>query len=194
MTAHPVDAAGPLLDALDAAAIQYMIAGSVAGMLYGEVRFTEDLDVIVALDPRGARRLHAAFDEQRFYVPPLEVLHEEAGRARHGHFNIYDNETGFRADVYLVGSNELEQWALEHRRAVDVGTRRVWVSPPEYLIAHKLTYLRDSGSPKHVRDVRAILAVSGDLLDRRLLADFVARLGVRAQWDEVVGDARGPAR
>jgi len=92
--------------------------------------------------------------------------------------------------VYLVGENELEAWALEHRRPVNVGTRRVWVSPPEYLIAYKLKYRRDGASGKHVRDVRAMLAVSGDLLDRALLAELVGRLGVRAQWDEVIAPAR----
>lgn len=189
MSTHPVDEAGPLLDALEAASLTYMVTGGVATMLYGEARFTEDLDVVVALDARGARRLHAALDGVRFYVPPLEVLQQEAGRDRHGHFNLYDNETGFRADVYLVGSNDLEAWALEHRRPIDVGTRRVWVSPPEYLIAYKLKYRRDGASEKHVRDVRAMLAVSGDAIDRALLAELVDRLGVRPQWDEVVGGA-----
>lgn len=186
MTPHPVDDAAPFLDGLEAAGVPYMITGSVAMMLYGEVRFTQALDVVAALDRRSADRLHAAFDEGRFYVPPVEQLREEVGRPEFGHFNLLDNETGFRADVYLVGENDLEAWALEQRRAVDVGTRRVWVSPPEYLIAYKLKYRRDGGSEKHVRDVRAMLAVSGDLIDRALLAQLVARLGVRAQWDEVI--------
>lgn len=194
MTAHPVDEAGPLLDIIDAAGVAYMVTGGVASMLYGEARFTEDLDLVAALDPSGARRLHAAVDEVRFYVPPLDVLVQEAERDRHGHFNLYDNDTGFRADVYLAGSSDLEAWALEQRRAVDVGTRRVWVSPPEYLIAHKLKWRRDGASEKHVRDVRAMLAVSGDLIDRALLADLVARLGVRAQWDEVIAPGRLPSR
>lgn len=186
---QPVDEAAPFLSALEALGIPYMVTGGFAAMLYGEPRFTRDLDLVVALDPRGAARLHAAFDEARFYVPPVEVMRDEAARPRHGHFNLVDNDTGFRADVYLVGENKLEAWALEHRRRVDVGALTIAVSPPEYLIAHKLTYRRDGGSDRHVRDVRAMLAVSGDAIDRALLADLVGRLGVRAQWDEVVGSA-----
>lgn len=156
MTPHPVDDAAPILDARDAAQVAYMITGGVASILYGEVRFTEDLDGVADLDARTARRLHAAL----FYVPPLEVLQAEAARERYGHFNLIDNETGYCADVYLVGANPLEARALEHRRPIDVGTRRVWVSPPEYLIACKLKYRKDGGSDKHVRDVRAICSPS----------------------------------
>ena len=119
-------------------------------------------------------------------------MREEAARPRHGHFNLADKETGFRADIYLAGDDALEHWALDHRRRVQVGGMSVALSPPEYVIAHKLTFRRDGGSDHHVRDVRAMLAVSGDLIDRALLADLVDRLRVRPQWDEVVG--AGPLR
>mgnify|MGYP002778080430 CR=1 FL=1 len=183
----PLDEAAPFLQALEALGIAYMVTGGFAAMLYGEPRFTRDLDVVLALRARDAARLHDTFDVTRFYVPPVEVIREEAARARHGHFNLVDNETGFRADVYLAGEDPLEAWALAHRRRVDVGARTISVSPPEYLIAHKLTYRRDGGSDRHVRDVRAMLAVSDALIDRALLGELVDRLGVRAQWDEVVG-------
>lgn len=99
---------------------------------------------------------------------------------------MVDNESGFRADVYLAGDNDLEHWAIANRRRVPVGELTVAVSPPEYVIAHKLTFRRDGGPDHHVRDVRAMLAASGDLIDRALLADLVRGLGVGRQWDEVV--------
>lgn len=112
---------------------------------------------------------------------------EEAARPAHDHSNLADDETGFRAAVYLAGENALEHWALEHRRLVGVGGMMVALSPPEYLIARKLTYRRNGGSDRHVRDVRAMLAVSGDLIDRSLLAELVDGLRVRPRWNEVVG-------
>jgi hypothetical protein len=57
----------------------------------------------------------------------------------------------------------------------------------QVLEALGIAYMIDGGSDRHVRDVRAMLAVSGALIDRALLAELVDRLGVRAQWDEVVG-------
>lgn len=170
---------------IEAAGVEYFATGGYAAILYGEPRLTLDLDLVMTLGHRDVRRLHAAFDPDEYYVPPPEVMREEAARPSHGHFNIVHNLTGLRTDVYLAGDDDLEAWAMTQRRRFDVDGG-LWVSPPEYVIAHKLTYRRDGGSEKHVRDVRAMLAVSGDLLDRALLARLVARLGVRAQWDEVV--------
>ncbi len=125
------------------------------------------------------------------FLRPLE----ECRRAAYGHFNLLHHESGLRADVYAAGEEVTNAEALEQRRRVDLGgaAGAVWVAPPEYVIAHKLRYYREGRSPKHVHDVRAMLAVSGDLIDRPLLAGLVRRLGVRAQWDEVVrptGSAR----
>lgn len=89
--------------------------------------------------------------------------------------------------MYLAGDDPSNDAALAARRRVDAGAGDVWVAPPEYVIAHKLTCRRDGGSDRHVRDVRAMLAVSDALIDRALLAELVDRPGVRAQWDEVVG-------
>lgn len=174
---------------LEAAGVEYFATGGYAAILYGEPRLTTDLDVVVTLSRRDIARLHAAFDPAEYYVPPPEVMLEEASRAKHGHFNIIHTPTFLRADVYIAGDDELEAWAMQHRRRLDVDGG-LWVSPPEYVIAHKLTFRRDGASDKHVRDVRAMLAVSGDLLDRALLAELVDRLGVRAQWDEVIAPAR----
>jgi len=42
----------------------------------------------------------------------------------------------------------------------------ITLAPPEYVIVRKLEYYREGGSEKHLRDIRAMLAVSGELLDR----------------------------
>ena len=174
---------------LDRLGIAYMATGGYAAILYGEPRLTADVDVVVELGPRDLPALHAAFDRDDFYAPPIEVMREESRRPAFGHFNLIHGESGLRADVYVAGDDETNAEALERRVRMDVGPGEVWVAPPEYVIAHKLKYRRDGGSDKHVRDVRAMLATSGALIDRALLADLVARLGVRAQWDEVVGGA-----
>lgn len=181
------DEASAFLAVFEDLVLDYMVVGGMAAILYGEVRYTRDLDLVVALNRRELTRLHAAFDPERFYVPPLEVLWEEADRLRGGHFNLYDNATDFRADVYMAGDGATDLDALAAPRRVDIGPLVINVAPPEYVIAHKLRFRREGGGDHHVRDVRAMLAVSGDAIDRALLADLVHRLGVRAQWDEVVG-------
>jgi hypothetical protein len=40
---------------------------------------------------------------------------------------------------------------------------------------------------KHLRDIRAMLAVSGDLLDRSALQDWITRLGLETEWQGITG-------
>jgi hypothetical protein len=48
---------GMVLHALERCGIPYMVAGSVAAMLYGEPRLTNDMDVVVEMATRRAQRV-----------------------------------------------------------------------------------------------------------------------------------------
>jgi hypothetical protein len=61
------------------------------------------------------------------------------------------------------------------------------LAPPEYVILRKLEYHREGGSEKHLRDIRAMLAVSGDLLDRPALQDWIQKLNLETEWKRVTG-------
>ncbi|MFA6546683.1 MAG: hypothetical protein WCS99_19860, partial [Limisphaerales bacterium] len=76
-------------------------------------------------------------------------------------------------------------WAFRHSRRVDFMGVPISVAPPECVIVRKLEYFREGGSEKHLRDIRAILNVSGDLLDRSALNDWITRRGVEAEWRKV---------
>jgi hypothetical protein len=188
---HAPDVIGLFVGPLNRLELRYMATGGVATILYSEPRLTHDIDLVLALAAGDAERLHDAFDEAEFYVPPLEVLRLESQRARHGHFNLYHHETAFRADFYLVGEDPLNQEAMARRRRMDTASGPIWVAPPEYVIARKLQYRRDGGSDRHLRDVRAIVAHVGNALDREALHTLIDQLGVRAQWDEVERSRRG---
>jgi hypothetical protein len=70
--------------------------------------------------------------------------------------------TGFKADLYLTGRDELEAWAFRFQRRVRFEGETVALVPPEYVIVRKLEYYREGGSEKHLRDLRSMLAVSGE--------------------------------
>jgi hypothetical protein len=59
------------------------------------------------------------------------------------------------------------------------------VAPPEYVIVRKLEYFREGGSEKHLRDVRAMLAVSRELIDNEALKEWIRRQDVWKQWEQV---------
>lgn len=170
---------------LDGLGLRYLVTGSVASILYGEPRMTHDIDIVLELDARAARRLVEAFPEKQFYCPPVEVIAIEANRRQRGHFNLIHHQTGYKADVYLKGELPLHEWALEQRRSIDLPAGRLWVASPEYVILGKLQYFRDGGSDKHLRDIRGMLAVSGTEIDRDAIESWVERLRLDEEWKAV---------
>ena len=59
------------------------------------------------------------------------------------------------------------------------------IAPPEYVIVRKLEYFREGRSEKHLRDIRAMLAVSGEQLDRTILNEWIQRQGLESEWRQV---------
>ena len=167
---------------LEALGLPYMVTGAVAAIVYGEPRLTNDVDVVVAMRSSDAERFHQAFAAPDVYVPPPEVIAIEAARPLHGHFNVIHVPTALKADIYPTGADPLHAWALPLRRYVPVGEATIAIAPPEYVIVRKLQYLRDGGSDKHRRDVRAMLVQHGGRLDRESLDAQVTRLGLAAEW------------
>jgi hypothetical protein len=172
---------------LNRAGIRYVITGSVAAIFYGEPRLTYDVDLVVFLGAADIKKLAEAFPLTDFYLPPPEVIAVEARREQHGHFNIIHVETGFKADMYLTGRDDLNAWAFRFRRPFQIGEETVFLAPPEYVIVRKLEYYREGGSEKHLRDIRSMLAGLGEQLDRAVLNEWIEKRGVQTQWRLVSG-------
>jgi hypothetical protein len=169
------------------AGIRYIITGSVAAIFYGEPRLTLDVDLVVFLNDKDIARLANFFPSGDFYLPPPEIIAAEARRELRGHFNVLHVPTGFKADLYLTGRDELEAWAFRHQRLIQFQGETVALAPPEYVIVRKLEYYREGGSEKHLRDLRSMLAVSGEQLDRPSLQDWIQRRGLQAEWQLISG-------
>jgi hypothetical protein len=172
-----------LIQPLNVAGIRYMVTGGLAAIVYGEPRLTNDVDVVVQLLPTDPRRLNQAFDASEYYVPPIETIEAEAARPMFGHFNIVHIESALRADVYCVGDDEFGAWAFRHRRSIEIGDDWVWLAPIEYVIVQKLRYFRESGQDRHLRDIAAMRRISGELIDRNTINDWVVRLALQAEWE-----------
>jgi hypothetical protein len=171
---------------LGAAQVAYMVSGSVASMVYGEPRLTNDVDIIVALAPARAGDIEKLFPLSDFYCPPAEVIAIETRRPRRGHFNIIHHETGYKADIYTAGSDPLQAWGLQHRQAIEViPGKSLWIAPPEYVILRKLEYYREGRSEKHILDIRGMLDVSGDTLDQGFLLEQIAHMSLLREWQLV---------
>src|SRR5437868_6892284 len=114
---------------LNPAGIRSVVTGSVAAIFYREPRLTHDVDFIVFLRDADIDLLTKAFPDTDFYLPPRETIFAEAQREQRGHFNIIHNATGFKADFYLTGRDELNTWAFRLRRQIEFERETVVLAP-----------------------------------------------------------------
>ncbi len=170
---------------LNTLGIQYMMSGSVAVMIYGEPRLTNDIDLVVALQIGDIAKLTAAYPMPPFYVPPIEVIAIEIARERRGHFNLIHSSSGLKADLYTYNRDELHAWAFQRSRKFQHLSISVTLAPIEYVIVRKLEYYREGGSDKHLRDIRSMIAVSGKEIDQTELSEWIERRALSEQWKQV---------
>ena len=159
-----------------------MITGAVATIIYGEPRLTNDIDLVIDMNSDDVETFADAFPIEDFYCPPPEVIRLEIGRSQRGHFNLIHHETGFRADIYASGRDELHHWGLKNRNPVDVEGEKFWLAPVEYVILRKLEYYREGLSEKHLRDISSILVFSSDEIDFKMLKAQINKRMLENEW------------
>jgi hypothetical protein len=174
----------PFIERLAALDVPYMVTGSTAGIVYGEPRMTHDVDIVVALAVRDVDAFAEAFPLDDFYCPPPDVLAIEIKRGQRGHCNLIHHATGFKADIYIA-FDELHRWGLARRRTIVVDGLAVSVAPVEYVLVRKLEYYREGGSQKHLRDIRGMLAMSGESVDRTELDRLILERELSGAWAQV---------
>jgi hypothetical protein len=159
-----------------------MVTGAVASIIYGEPRLTNDIDLVINMNPDDVDNFADAFPIEEFYCPPQEVIRLEIARPQRGHFNLIHHATGFKADIYASGRDELHDWGLKNKFAADVEGEKFWLAPIEYVILRKLEYYREGKSDKHLRDITNILAYSSDKIDFEMLEGQIKNRKIEKEW------------
>ncbi len=171
-----------LADFMEAQKIAYRIVGSMASMVYGEPRFTNDVDIVVELRPEHVPALCAAF------APPEYYLAEHAVRdaiARKFQFNILHPASGLKVDIVLPHDTEFARSEAKRiQRISSPGEYDAWFGSPEDVLLSKLVYFQLGGgvSEKHLRDIAGMMKVLRENLDREYILEWAAKLGVAEEW------------
>jgi len=163
----------------------YMVTGAVASIIYGQPRMTHDIDLVLELQADQVSEFISLFSEDEFCCPPKDVILTEIARQTRGHFNIIHQATGFKADIYPKGKDKLHLWAFSRRQKIDLSGVNVWIAPPEYVILRKLEYFREGGSSKHLNDIKQMLTISPDIIDRKLLQEQIEENELKKQWQQL---------
>jgi len=147
------------VEPLEAIGVSYMITGGVASVIYGDPRFTRDVDIVMELHGSKIAALESAFD-------PAAMLKWPAPR----------RDVSCLSDVYLAGNDPLIGWGFGRRVRLRLGGAEIWVAPIEYVILRKLEYYEQSGSDRHLRDVAMMFRISGDTVDTDELLQWAEQL------------------
>jgi hypothetical protein len=153
---------------LHEAGLRYMVSGALASVFYGEPRLTLDVDVVVHIDAHELPMLEGLFPAAEFYVPSSE--------------SITHHDSGQKADFYPSRRHPYWAWAFAQRRLGRIDGRDIWFAPAEYVILWKLEFFREGGGEKHVRDIRGMLLVQEEGIDRAMVERAAAELGLSSQW------------
>jgi hypothetical protein len=162
-----------------------MATGSVAAMLYGRPRMTHDIDLVIHISGSEAALLCRIYPPGLYYCPPVEAIQTEIGREAGGHFNVIHLQTGFKADFYPVGKDELIEWGLRNKRTMKLDTMEIRIAPPEYVIIQKLRYFQEGRSSKHLTDIQAMLDLSAEQIDQELIGAYVKQFSLESEWSQV---------
>jgi hypothetical protein len=169
-------------DILNKNNIQYFITGSVASIVYGEPRLTHDIDLVIDINTAKVDDLIRAFPASEFYCPPKDVIITELNRHSRGHFNLIHHETGFKADIYFTGKEELQHWAMQNSKQIEFAGSIIFVAPPEYVIIKKLEFFKEGNAQKHLSDIKSILNNSIELINFDFLNKYIEAKGLKAEW------------
>ena len=192
MTKKPLDIAGFLklvIEALNAAGVEYLIGGAIAEWAWGEPRATQDLDLVVKIPIKAINRLSKELEKRDMLIPAEIILDSILEDRADIPINAIHIHSGLKADLYPVREgDELRRSAFQRREQVDYGPPigKVYIHSPEDLILYKLMYFGLSQQSKHSRDIAAILKAKKNELDMNYIGQWAARLGVSSLWKEML--------
>ena len=181
-----------LADFMETHEIAYHIVGSMASMVYGEPRFTNDVDIVVELRTEHVPALCTAFAPPEYYLAE-NAVHDAI--ARKFQFNILHPASGLKVVIVLPHDTEFARsQAKRIQRISSPGEYDAWFGSPEDVLLSKLVYFQLGGgiSEKHLRDIAGMMKVLREKLDRVYISEWAAKLGVATEWTLVrkrVGEA-----
>ncbi|HLX68617.1 MAG TPA: hypothetical protein VKV04_03225 [Verrucomicrobiae bacterium] len=164
---------------LDGAGIGYMLTGSMAMNYYAEPRMTRDIDVVVALESKDAKRIVDLFKPD-YYVSSEAV---ESSIRRHSLFNLIHNQSIIKVDCIVRKPTGYRMKEFERRKRVKLGDFETWIVTKEDLILSKLLWAKDSHSEFQLRDVKNLVATG---FDRDYMQHWTGELDLAKLWTEVI--------
>jgi len=177
-----------VVDALESLGARYHFDGSFASSIHGVPRQTQDVDIVVELDPSQVDDLVAGLGDA-FHA---DVVSARAAVREGESFNFIHFESGTKVDLFPCGDTPFDYEEFDRGRPEVVAhdpERRAFVKSPDDTILRKLRWYRDGGevSDRQWSDVLGVVRAQGPRLDRRYLRHWAGRLGVEDLLERALG-------
>jgi hypothetical protein len=182
-----------VIEALDAAGIDYLIGGAVAAWAWGEPRATLDLDLVVNIPMQAVNQLSKELAKRQMFVPAEIIMDNLLEYRSDLPINAIHSHSGYKADLYpLREGDELRASALERRQQIDLGEPLgvVYLHSPEDLIIYKLWYYSLSQQTKHIRDITSIVLSLAEELDYDYIKEWADKKGLTGIWEHLLSKIR----
>jgi hypothetical protein len=174
-----IGAAEELAGVFEALGVRYLLGGSMAAAVWGEPRFTRDVDMVAALASEHVAPFLAALGE-RWYAD--ETMIRDAIQ-RCSSFNVIRNKRMVKVDIFVPPNIGLHAAKWSRARSIRLGPtskRAVATTSAEDILLQKLVWFRDGGEVSELqwRDVVALARMLVGELDWEYIASWAAQLGV----------------
>lgn len=188
---EPVEVTLLVADILQSLDILYAIAGSMAGTIYGRIRTTMDVDLVVDLHPDQVEQFIQRLGGL-FYFDVQAINNAVLTRT---HFNLIHLETMFKVDIFIPKTRAFDQQLLSRRMKSNISSSTEWRAyfvAVEDLILSKLEWYRHSGgtSERQWQDVLAIIQIQDRTLDQDYLRRWASNLNIVKLLEKVLSEAR----
>jgi len=164
--------------------IQYFITGSIAGIFYGEPRFTNDIDIVADIKKKHIPDLLKTFSEDEFYISKEAVLEAIKYNSQ---FNIIHPASGLKVDIIIRKQNDFDDSRFNRiNKITPIENTIANFASPEDVILMKMKYYKQGQSEKHIRDIVSILKISGDLINKDYIDNWAKKLDVLNIWIKIL--------
>ncbi len=172
-----------VLDAMEAVGVTYLVGGSVGLWAWGQLRTTQDIDLVIDLPVEQIYKLSKEL-ERRDMLVPYDIIIDLMIAPGDLPINAIHLHSAYKAELFLLKEGDaFRRSSLARRRLVDLELLgQVYVHAPEDLMINKIYYYGLSWQPKHVRDIASILELSGEEIDWDYFQQWIETLNLTSTW------------
>ncbi len=178
-----------VIQRLEQLQIPYMVAGGFAAIFYGEPRLTIDIDIVADLKIVHLKLLLEAFPFPDYYLSE-EAMRDSIGRRFP--FNIIQTATAAKVDLIPLPDDVFSRMAFSRRQRMvfnQAGSTAYFISAEDIVLA-KLFAFEQTGSDKHLRDVKGVLVTQWGHLNLDLIRRAVQQRNLLPQFEQLLEAAR----